>query len=265
MLPHRQIQMNRISDIRTGARVECRDGLLGSVQRIERDEDGTPLHLRVREEASSRVVIVPLGLVREVDDDGNVWLHTTIEEATGFTPGAARSIDPTQRIEPERAPAERTIPLHREDLVARVEPRELGALIVRTEVEEIPASLEVEAQREEIELEHIAVDEVVRAKVAPWYEDGELVIPVYQERLVVSKELVLKEKLRVRRIAVVERRTFNDTLRRERVVVDDPDQTGAAREKDGDRASDVIRGFLNRWFRRGGRAAGTDADEKRLA
>jgi uncharacterized protein (TIGR02271 family) len=253
--------MNRLADIRAGARVECRDGPLGVVQRVERDDDGVPLHLRVREESSSRVIIVPLGLVREVDDDGAVWLRTTIEEAQGFTPRPPDAVAATQRIEPERAPAERerTIPLQREDLVARVEPRELGSVVVRTEVEEVPASIEVEGEREEIEVEHIPINEPARAKVAPWYEDGELIVPIYEERLVVTKQLMLKEKLRVRRISVLERRSFSDTLRREHVLVDDPDETGALRETRGDRVSDGLRSLFSRWFRRGENGA----DEKR--
>jgi uncharacterized protein (TIGR02271 family) len=264
--------MSRVADIHTGARVECRDGVLGTVQRLERDDDGTPLHVRVREEDSSRVVIIPLGLVREIGDDGTLRLQTTCAEARGFTPGLrapgaserrdARGPD-TERIETRRAETgDRTLALHREDLVARVEPRELGTLVVRTEVEEVPATVEVEGEREEIELEHIAVNELVAEKVAPWYEDGELVVPVYEERLVVSKQLVLKEKLRVRRISVVERQSFSDTLRRERIIVDDPDATGAVKERQGDRAADAIRGLLHRWF---SRERESDADEKRSA
>ena len=253
--------MNRVADFRAGARVECRDGVLGTVQRIERDDDGTPLHLRVREDRSSRVIIVPLGLVNEVDDGGTVWLRTTRDESQRFTPGAGRG-SATERIEPQRAPErERTIPLHREDLVARVEPRELGSVVVRTEVEDVPGSVEVEGEREEIEVEHIAVNEPVRTKVPPWYENGELVVPVYEERVVVSKQLVLKEKLRLRRVSVLERQTYRDTLRRERVVVEDPERTEALHEKHADHLYDRLRSRIGRWF--SGR--GTASDEKRSA
>ena len=81
-------------------------------------------------------------------------------------------------------------------------------------------------------------------------------VPVYEERVVVTKQLILKEKLRVRRISVLERSTFSDTLLRERVVVDDPDATAAAREVRGDRVGDAVRGLFGRWFRRGENDAG---------
>ena len=256
--------MNRVTDVHGGSRVECRDGPLGTIQRVERDDNGAPLHLRVREEASSRVIIVPLGLVHEVDDDGTIWLRTTIEDAKRFTPGAAPERSPTQRIEAEAARSEPAppVPLHREDLVARVEPRDLGTIVVRTEMEEVPASVEVEGEREEIELEHVPVNEAVAAKVAPWYENGELVVPIYEERVVVSKQLFLKEKLRVKRISVLERRTFEDVLWRERVAVEDPDRTDAVRERQGDPLVDAVRDLLRRVglrLRRGGSAS----DEER--
>src|SRR5207247_10618278 len=53
---------------------------------------------------------------------------------------------------------------------------------------------------------------------------------VYEEQLVVTKRLVLREQLRIRRVRTTERQLFEDTLRRERAVVDDPGRTGLVRE-----------------------------------
>ena len=68
------------------------------------------------------------------------------------------------------------------------------------------------------------------ARREPWDEAGTLVIPVYEEQLVLVKRLVLKERIRIRRVGVSERRVFEDTLRRERLVVEDPRRTGMVRE-----------------------------------
>ncbi|HEY8741862.1 MAG TPA: DUF2382 domain-containing protein, partial [Chloroflexota bacterium] len=65
---------------------------------------------------------------------------------------------------------------------------------------------------------------------APWDDDGILVVPVYEEQLVVVKRLVMREQLRIRRVETSETRLFEETLRRERVVVDDPQQTGLVHE-----------------------------------
>jgi uncharacterized protein (TIGR02271 family) len=135
--------------------------------------------------------------------------------------------------------AERTIELREEQLVARKELRDVGDVYIRTEVEEVPGRLEVDALRQEVEVEHVPVGEVVRERVAPWEEDGVLIVPVYEEQLVVSKRLVLREHLRIRRVETSERRLFEDTLRRERLVIEDPNNTGLVHEQypaDGDRA-----------------------------
>ncbi len=127
--------------------------------------------------------------------------------------------------------AEQTIELREEQLVANKHLQELGQIEVRTEVEEIPGRLEVDAYREEVLIEHEAVGQMVSEREKPWEEDGVLVIPIYEEQLVVTKRLMLKERMRVRRVGTTERQLFEDTLRRERVVVDDPNNTGLLREQ----------------------------------
>jgi uncharacterized protein (TIGR02271 family) len=126
---------------------------------------------------------------------------------------------------------ERTIELREEELVAHKELREVGEVTIRTELEEFPGRLEVEAYREEVEVEHVPIGQVVNERVPPWEEDGVMVVPVYEEQLVVVKRLLLREHLRIRRVATTERQLFEDTLRRERLVVDDPGQTGLVHER----------------------------------
>jgi uncharacterized protein (TIGR02271 family) len=126
---------------------------------------------------------------------------------------------------------ERKLELREEELIARKELRELGEVRVRKEVEEVPGRLEVDALREEVEVEHVPVGKVVNERVEPWEEDGDLIVPVYEEQVVMVKRLVLREQLRIRRVSSTERQLFEDTLRRERVVVEDPDNTGLIHEQ----------------------------------
>jgi uncharacterized protein (TIGR02271 family) len=125
---------------------------------------------------------------------------------------------------------ERVLELREERLVPRTELREVGEAVIRTVLEEAPSRLEVEAYREEVEVEHIPVGEVVSERRAPWEDGGAVVIPIYEEQLVMVKRLVLREQLRVRRVANRETRLFEDTVRRERLVVEDPADTGLVRE-----------------------------------
>ena len=138
--------------------------------------------------------------------------------------GALGGIDRT-------ADQERTIELREEELVAHKDLRDVGEVTIRTELEEFPGRLEVEAYREEVEVEHEPVGRVVNERVPPWEEDGVMVVPVYEEQLVVVKRLLLREHLRIRRVATTEKQLFEDTLRRERLVVEDPGQTGLVHER----------------------------------
>ncbi len=124
-----------------------------------------------------------------------------------------------------------TIELREEQLVAHKELREVGEVEVRTEVEDVPGRLEVDAYREEVEIEHEPVGQVVSERGQSWEENGVLIVPMYEEQLVVTKRLVLRERLRIRRVGTTERQLFEDTLRRERLVVDDPQHTGLVHEQ----------------------------------
>ncbi|HZR99723.1 MAG TPA: DUF2382 domain-containing protein [Chloroflexota bacterium] len=175
--------------------------------------------------------------------------HVDAETATGYTPAEsfnvptsmASSAAPADPVVPAHAlgstaafggaSAERTLELREEQLVARKDLREAGEITVRTVVEEVPGRLEVEAQREEVEIEHEPVGQIVSERVGPYEEDGVLVVPIYEEQLVVVKRLMLKENLRVRRVASTEHQCFEDTLRRDRLVIEDPNNTHLVHEQ----------------------------------
>jgi uncharacterized protein (TIGR02271 family) len=210
--------------IRPDAAVWCSDGQLGRVARLDRDPAGGPGLLIVRREAPGDELRVPLDLVRGVETDGTVRLGCRRAELEdrGLEAGTLPN---------DRSGSQQTLELREEELVPRKELREVGQAELRKEVEEVPRRLEVEAYREEAIVEHIPVNQVVSERRAPWEEDGALVVPVYEEQLVVVKRLVLREQVRVRRQGATERQIFEDTVRRERLVVDDPAGTGLVHER----------------------------------
>lgn len=125
---------------------------------------------------------------------------------------------------------EQLIELREEQLVVHKELQERGEIVVRKTIDEAPGRIEADAVSEEIEIQHEPAGEAVSTRREPWEEDGALVVPVYEEQLVLVKRLVLKERIRIRRIGVTERRVFEDTLRRERLIIEDPRATGMVRE-----------------------------------
>ena len=93
------------------------------------------------------------------------------------------------------------VELREERLVAHKQTQEVGEIQVHTEVEQTPDDSRWTPHREEVTVEHEAVGEVVSERVEPWQEgDGVFVIPVYEERLVVVKRLVLRERIHIRRV-----------------------------------------------------------------
>jgi uncharacterized protein (TIGR02271 family) len=140
--------------------------------------------------------------------------------------------DPARQV--ADAPAsgmEETLDLREEQLVAHTELLEIGEITVRTEFDDVPGRLEVDACREEIVIEHEPVGQVVSERDQPSEKNGVLVMAVYEEQLVVVKRLVLKERLHIRRVATTERQLFEETLRRERLVIEDPQRTGRIHEQ----------------------------------
>jgi uncharacterized protein (TIGR02271 family) len=121
--------------------------------------------------------------------------------------------------------------LHEEELIARREMRPAGTVTVRTEIEEFPGRVEVEAMREEAEVEHVPVGETVSERRDPWEQDGAMIVPVYEEQLVVQKRLFLREYVVVRRFATTEHREFQQPLRREKVVVEPPEDAELLTER----------------------------------
>lgn len=204
-----------------GAAVECSDGALGTVLKV--DDGNGPAVLQVI--TSGGPVAVPLGFIRHVRKDGTIVLSCTKVGAREFSsPDFDGAVFGAQ---------EQRIPLHAEELFAVKELKHLGTVEVRTQMEEVTGSVDVEALREEVEVEHVPVGQEVAQRQGPWREGDDLMVPVYEEQLVVSKRLIHKETVRVRRLERREMRRFEDVLRRDRLDVEHPEGTVLFKERFG--------------------------------
>lgn len=162
------------------------------------------------------------------DDEGRLLVEQRLElvDERGEPIGGLATLPAATRLEE----GGQRVELREERLVAHKELREAGEVVVRTEVEEVPSRLEVDAFREEVQVEHVPVGQVVSERSAPWQDGDTFVVPVYEEQLVVVKRLVLKEHLRIRRVGTTERRLFEDTVRRDRLIIEDTSGMGFAHE-----------------------------------
>jgi uncharacterized protein (TIGR02271 family) len=117
--------------------------------------------------------------------------------------------DPVQRI-----------PVAREELEVEKRQVETGRVHVRKVVHEHDELVDESLLRDEIEVERVAVNRVVDEPAEIRREGDVLVIPVLEEVLVVQRQLVLKEELRVRRHAVDAPHRQRVVLRSEEVIVE---------------------------------------------
>jgi uncharacterized protein (TIGR02271 family) len=81
----------------------------------------------------------------------------------------------------------------------RVSKREVerGRVVVRTRVEERDEIAEAALRQEDVTIERVPVGRPVEAAPPVREEDGVLIVPVREERLVVTTELILKEEIRI--------------------------------------------------------------------
>jgi uncharacterized protein (TIGR02271 family) len=97
-----------------------------------------------------------------------------------------------------------------------------GDVVIRKVVDHIPVTTELNSESDVIEVERVPIDQVVPQRRDPWQENDALIVPIYEERLVVERQIVLKEQLRVTRSSRTIGHQVSGTIRRERIVVEDP-------------------------------------------
>ena len=114
---------------------------------------------------------------------------------------------------------EQRIPVIEERARIEKEVVERGVVKIDTFITEHEETISAALTREEIEIRHVAVNTPVDA-MPPVKQDGDIVIiPVVEERIVVSKRLFLKEELHVHRRKVSEDASIPVKLRSTEVAV----------------------------------------------
>lgn len=118
--------------------------------------------------------------------------------------------------DPDQAPS----PLlrHAERLRIGRQEREAGTVRIRTSVDTEPVSTEVERDVEHAVTRRQPAADNDSGQIEE-LEDGSLSIPVLEEQLVVTKRVVVRERLIVRKEQATEACRVEDELRRERVEI----------------------------------------------
>lgn len=143
-----------------------------------------------------------------------------------------------ERREPERqyydetgkltSREEVTVPVTEEELEVTKREREAGAVRVTKDVVTEEKSMKVPVTHEEVHVERVARPETELKAGERAFEEGEVTVPVYEEEVEIRKRPVVKEEVRISKEARTGEEEISETLRRERVKVDD-----TSREKRG--------------------------------
>jgi uncharacterized protein (TIGR02271 family) len=104
----------------------------------------------------------------------------------------------------------------------RVSKREVerGRVVIRTQVEEREEIAEAALRQEDVTVERVPIGRMIEAAPPIREEDGVLIVPVLEERLVVMTELVLKEEIRITKKSRTEVVREPVRLRSERVEIE---------------------------------------------
>jgi uncharacterized protein (TIGR02271 family) len=127
---------------------------------------------------------------------------------------------------PEKEQDRQVIPLGEETV--RVDKRQavLGKVRVRTEVDSVEQVVRETLTDETVEVTRVPIDRRVEQVPEIRTENGVTIFPIVEERLVIEKQLFLKEELHIRRDVKTETVEVPVTLRSERAVVERFDANG---------------------------------------
>jgi uncharacterized protein (TIGR02271 family) len=210
--------------VRPGAPVEATDGRLGTVEEVVvRPETGELASLVVRRGWTDRLLHVGAALVDRLDA-GGVLLRVSREEAERRGAGVPQEVAGGSLA--RQAGDRVVVPILEERLRADTRTVDLGELRIHKRVETEEARVTQAVTRDDLIVERVPIGRPLEAPAASRIEGDWFVVPIMEEVLVVHKQLVLKEEVRIRRQPVTESREVRETLRRERVELEDATRDG---------------------------------------
>jgi len=95
---------------------------------------------------------------------------------------------------------ELVVPIVKEQIAVKTRTVETGRIQIQKSVEERVEVVDQLLFEEEVQIERVPLNRPITEAVAPYYDEDTLVIPVVEEVLVVQKQLVLREEIRVKKV-----------------------------------------------------------------
>jgi uncharacterized protein (TIGR02271 family) len=120
-------------------------------------------------------------------------------------------------------PTEVRVPVREERLDVEKRQGQMGSVDIHKSVETEQVNVPVELRHEEVRVDEVNVQDrpVAAGEMTNAFEEGTIRVPVRGEEAVAHKEAVVTGEVVVNRDVETERQTISDTVRRERVDVDE--------------------------------------------
>lgn len=234
--------MNNFVSVLPGSRVRCQDGFIGTVERLDdrrARSGGDPDRMLVRSEDGHWRYSIPLMFVTNVSQGAfhsivqvsiraDELTHYIVEELTPpQNPefGNAPTIADGGTLTDRRAAGEEVLrmPIAHEELVIHKQPIVRGKVRVHKRVEKHEERVVLPVYHEEAIVEHISPDQY---DGLPPANPNEVIVPVIEERLVVQKQSIIREYIRVRKKLVRTEKEVRGKMRREVVEVSEERDVG---------------------------------------
>jgi uncharacterized protein (TIGR02271 family) len=201
-----------------GAAVEATDGRLGTVDEvIVQPETGELSYLVVHRGWSDEQLLLPAKLIQSTRGPREIHLGVSRDQARAH----AAAVPPEALFDARERHGEIVIPIVEERLIPGKQPVDLGELRVHKAVDAIEEAVSMAVDRDDLVIERVELNQPIDAPVEIRYEDECMVIPIMRETLVVRKQLVLAEEVRISKRTVTENQEVRETTRHERITLED--------------------------------------------
>jgi len=129
-------------------------------------------------------------------------------------------------MEDETTTGERTVPVIEEELVTGTRKVKTGSVRVHKTVQRVQKTVDIPTSRDVVDVTRKLVNQVVTTAPQVREEGDTLIIPVLEEEIVVTKRLILKEEIHIRRSHVTSHVSQDVSVGREMAVVERLDAAG---------------------------------------
>ncbi len=146
------------------------------------------------------------------------------EGAGGHESGRGDTLGDTNELRVQRS---------EEELRVDTREREVGRMNVRKKVRTKREQVRVPKRREEIDIERVPGEGREASEAEIGEDDEVVVVQVLEEEVVVSKRVVVKEEIRIRKKVVEDEEVVEVDLRKEEVDIEDTTGRGAEEFEDG--------------------------------